>query len=52
MPGGRAWGNPAQIFSENCQKFPSTDFKNSLFFDMAMWPPFTWYMNFGPSPLS
>ena len=28
MPGGRARGNPVQIFSEIYQKFPPTDLKN------------------------
>ena len=51
MPGGRARGNLAQIFSEIVQNFPSTDLKNVLFFDITIGPPFTWSMNFGQSPL-
>ena len=51
MPGGRARGNPAQIFSEISQKFLPTDLKNFMVFVILMWPPFTWYMNFGPAPL-
>ena len=51
MPGGRARGNPAQIFSENSQKFPSTDLKNILYFDISMYPSYIWHMNFGQSPL-
>ena len=51
MPGGRARGNPAQIFSEISQKFLPTDLKNLMFFVIPIWPPFTWYMNFGPAPL-
>ena len=50
MPGGRARGNPAQNFSENSQKFLSTDLKNILYFDITMCPSFKWHMNFGHSP--
>ena len=52
MPGGRARGNPVQIFFENSQNFLSIDWKSILFFDIAIRPPFTWCMNFGPAPLS
>ena len=50
MPGGRARGNPAQIFSENSLKFPSTDLKNILYFDIPMYPSFIWHINFRQSP--
>ena len=36
MPGGRARGNPAQIFFENDQKFPSTLLKNICLFDIPI----------------
>ena len=49
MPGGRARGNPAQIFFKNVSKFLSIDLKNSLLFDIPIWPSFKWHMNFGPA---
>ena len=50
MPGGRARGNPVQIFSENLQNFPSTDLKNILYFDIPMNPSFICHTKFGHSP--
>ena len=50
MPGGRARGNPVQIFFENLQKFPSTDLKNILYFDIPMYPSFICHIKFGLSP--
>ena len=38
-------GTLAKCYSENCQIFLSTLLKNTLLFDITMWPPFTWYMN-------
>ena len=52
MPGGRARGNPVQIFFENYQNFPSIDWKPISLFDIAIRLPYTWHMNFGPAPLS
>ena len=52
MPGGRARGNPVQIFFEYYQNFPSIDWKTNSLFDIAIRPPYTWHMNFGPAPLS
>ena len=51
MPGGRARGNPVQIFSEKPQKFPSTDLKNIQYFHVTIQPSFICHMNLGLAPL-
>ena len=51
MPGGRARGNPVQNFSEISQKFPPTDLKNIINFNITIWPSFKCHMKLGPAPL-
>ena len=43
-------GTLVQLMSENCQKFPSTDLKNILYFDIPMYPSFICHTKFGLSP--
>ena len=43
-------GTLVQLMSENCKKFPSTDLKNILYFDIPMYPSFICHTKFGLSP--
>ena len=43
-------GTLANIYSENCQKFPSAVLKNILYFDIPMYPSFICHTKFGLSP--
>ena len=41
---------PITLQFDFLSKFPSTDLKNILYFDITMYPLFKWHMNIGRSP--